>query len=480
MENDDIKRKMNTVEDDESMVDPYSSKERDRLLREGYTGSFDRPTANKTPDDKDLPWYKRKFVRKLRYALIALLIALTLWGYVLMSENPVRIKKVEDVRLSFAGGNEADLASRKLIISGDIDQILHNVTVNVRTTLNDLPRFNSSVGDIVTATINLSDIREPGTYVRRIYAATTIGTVESVEPATITITVESLVERQVPVNCVLVNELPEGYWHDDPTILDRSIKISGPESIVSNIVKANCIIDLTDRTTSLNETVDAVFLDKNDNVIDADELIDSAYSAGIKLTILPYVDIPLADYITSIGELNEDFEISSTSINPGYLSIAAPQATLDYVLSSVSFEPINYSDFTAPGTYTQKVSLMGLPSDVILLNDNNFLITIEVVDRIISKRFTKALTDDEIIGMNTANFNYQFPSRNVVVEMTGPVRLIKNITENSFTLNLDLTNSGLGVHNLTPVLRVNGDPAWVDDGSVEISISSIVCAITNK
>ena len=209
--------------------------ERTPGIVDGTTGSFHRVGTQDLSEDtpEKTPWYKKPFIRKIGYALIALFIALTLWGYVLMSENPVRIKRVNNVSLSFESGSEADLKSRGLIISGDIGSILPEIAVNVRTTLNDLPRFNASMDDIVTATISLNDIREPGTYVRKIVATSSIGTVESVEPSTVTITVEDLVSRMIPVKCSFTNSLPDGYWRDEPELATSSITISGAESAIS-------------------------------------------------------------------------------------------------------------------------------------------------------------------------------------------------------------------------------------------------------
>ena len=117
--------------------------------------AMDSQNAAADSESPQPPWYKRVFLRKLGYALIALIIALTIWGYVLMSENPQRTKRVENVRLSIDGGSEASFRMRNLIISEDMTSHLPSVTVNVRTTLNELPRFDSALGEVVTASINL-------------------------------------------------------------------------------------------------------------------------------------------------------------------------------------------------------------------------------------------------------------------------------------------------------------------------------------
>lgn len=452
--------------------------ERDRKFSNTMTSTISTVSyQNTTVDDKDLPWYKRKLARKLRYAFIALLVAVTLWGYVLMSENPVRIKRVENVSVSFAGGNEADLKARGLIISGDIDSVLTNVDVNVRTTLNDLPRFKNSVGDIVTATVNLGDIREPGTYTRRIAATSTIGAVESVEPSEITITVENYVKRQVPVTCSFEGELPDGYWHGEPMIDTSIIEVLGPESTLKLVSRAICVLDLSGRTSSVFDSFPIDLLDQDGNVIDSSFVKDTVLATVVRMNVLPYIDIPLDQYINTIGELNEDYEISSISINPAYLSVAASESTLYSLPSTISIEPINVSDFVDTGSYIQRVSLLGLPSDVTLLSENNFVITIEVTDKTITTSLTCAVDDANIIGRD-AQYNYQFTSRNCIVEFTGPSRFIRNLTAEDVILEIDVSGLTRGYNELTPTVRIAGDPAWVTDGSVQISSGKIICVLT--
>lgn len=451
----------------------------------GETGTFSRAdvSISAAQNSGPLPWYKRTFFRKLRYALIALLIALTLWGYVLMTENPARIKRVEGVRLSFVGGSEADLKARGLIISGDIESILSDVTVNVRTTLTDLPRFNSAVNDIVTATISISDIREPGTYTRRIMATSTIGTPESVEPSTITITVENLVKRQIPVTCTFVNELPEGYWHDEPRLMVSStstdmLDIQGPESVISSITSATCVIDLSGRTKSIYESFPLQLLDADDQVVDASALVDVLPVASVRMTILPYLELPLGDYVKTVGELSEYFDINSITISPSILTLAAPESTLDELAEKIYIEPINAGSFTEPGTYTFKVSVLGLPSDVTLLTDNNFIITVDVTDKVLTRSFNMQLTEANFVGEDASRFSYQYNTRSCYVQLVGPARFISDVTEDDLHLVVDVSGLEAGAHELTPELSVSDEPIWLSDGTVRINITKVIAFVT--
>ncbi len=461
--------------------------ERFRYAADGSTGSIERvdsriDTGENAENEKKLPWYKRTVFRKIGYAIIALLIAITLWGYVLTTQNPVRIKRVENVKVRFAGGNEADLKARNLVITGDLDSILSDVAVNVRTRLNDLPRFDNSVGDVVTATVNIGDIRAPGTYSRRIVASSTIGTPESVEPASITFTVENLVKRQIPVTCTLINELPEGYWHNEPRITPSAIiEITGAESIVSRVTSASCKIDLADLTSSIYQSITVDLLDSSGNIVDPSDVLDTIPAVNVKMDVMPYIDLELDQFINLVGELNSDLEIGSVTINPDYLSIAAPQlSTLNAIQTSAFLEQINVEDFTEPGTYTKKVSLMNLPSSVTLISDNNFIITIVVNDRIMTSRYNTTILNENITGQDNERYRYSFNSRSCYVEFTGPAKYLSDFGKEYFYLVLDVGRFSAGTYEVVPKLVVIGDPDWAKDGSVEIYVKPITVIIVDN
>lgn len=456
-------------------------------FKRGDTAELVRPAAlqgapysKSAETDGDAPkpaWYKRAFFRKLGYALIALLIALTIWGYVLMSENPPRTKRVENVRLSIDGGSEASFRMRNLIISEDMTSYLPSVTVNVSTNLNELPRFDSALGEVVTASINLNDIRVPGVYERSITAVSSIGTPISVEPPTVTITVEKLVTRKIPVSYAFANSLPDGYWHSEPQLDPSSIDLTGTESKMNSIVKANCIIDLRNRTESINESFELLLLDENQNVLDKTGIEGTVPAVTVRMNILPLMEIPVEEYLTQEGDVNENFEITSMTISPPTLSVAAKQEILDSLESSIYLEPIKVTNYY-PGTFTQRIKLTGLPNGVTLLSENLFYVTIEVSDKTAERTIGIPFSDVVVEGENTELYEYTYGVMTFNVRLVGPARIVNSLNKDDIVLRLNMEGKTWGTHEIVPVFSVANDPSWVHDGSVEITVPRSFCTIT--
>lgn len=434
---------------------------------------------NESDEKPKKRWYQNTVLRKIGYALIALIIAVTVWGYVLMSENPVRIKRIEKVRLSIDGGSEASFRLRNLIVTDDLTKLLPTVAVNVQTRLDQLPRFDSAIGDVVTATINLNDIRSPGVYERQITATSTIGTPVSIEPSTVTITVENYVTRDIPITFSFEDSLPDGYWHGEPEFrADDTITLAGAESKISRIVKANCVINLSGLTNSINESFEPVLLDENQNELDRTGIVGIVPSVIVRMKVLPYEDIPLEDFISYAGEINENYEITSVAVSPQMLTVAAPRETLDAIGDTIYIEPINVSNLY-PGTHQQRVSFLGITSDMKLLSNNSFIVNISVADKQIQRTVNIPLDEVAIDGENAELFNYQYGTRSFGVQLVGPARIVNALKQSDISLHLDVGGLMRGTHEITPSFSVAGEPSWLYDGSVAITVQRSFCTVTS-
>ena len=148
---------------------------------------------------------KTGIVKKVIYAVVSLFLAMLLWGYVLMDQNPDREKTVTNITPTFESGAVADLDTRKLTIYGNISEILQKVNVTVSAPLTDVMRIDENN---IAATVSLTDVHEAGTYELEVKATSNIGRVTSVEPSKITVTVDDVIIRNVPVKWDIVGTMP--------------------------------------------------------------------------------------------------------------------------------------------------------------------------------------------------------------------------------------------------------------------------------
>lgn len=447
-----------------------SSKDNDRFINhtDGHAPAAPVGNSEKT-DETPVRWYKRSFIRKLGYMLVSALIAMTLWGYVLMSENPAREKRIENVPVSFSG------LDSNLAVCGNLDELIPKVTVTVQTTLNDLPRFNqeSVAGNIVRASVSAQEINSAGERTLYITATTSIGTIISVTPSAVTLKFDNVVERSIPISHSFIGELPEGYWHSDPQLDSSNVRIKGAESEINSIVKASFEIDLTGRTKSINDSFTLNLYDKEDNIIDSSSVvIGTLPSATVTMDILPYLEIPIQPNIIGQDRLKDIFEISSINISPNALSIAAESDVLATVNELISIEPIDISNISDEGLVTATISVSGLPEGIRLLSENQFTVTIEISER--NEEISFESMPILIINQDPAMY-YSYDTTVCNISFKGKASLIRSLYSWQIKLTLNMSGYDEGNYTLVPELELqNGDRLL----ELDYNITPVICTIS--
>ncbi|HMM32205.1 MAG TPA: hypothetical protein PKB13_10560, partial [Clostridia bacterium] len=96
-----------------------------------------------------LKFLKNLFTKNILIKFLSLLFAMLVWGYVMMDQNPMRIKTVENVAVNFDA--EGDLIARKLVVRSDRNQALKSITVKVNT---ELTKYADLDASDITASIS--------------------------------------------------------------------------------------------------------------------------------------------------------------------------------------------------------------------------------------------------------------------------------------------------------------------------------------
>ena len=220
--------------------------------------------------------------------ILAFVFALLLWGYVLTQINPTRVKAVQDVRVSFEG--ESALQERGLVVRGNRDEILENVVVRVKT---ELTSYADLTANDVNASINLNTVSKTGSVTLPIRAYTSVGSADSVQPSTVTLEIDNLAVKNVPVEVNYEGSVPSGYWSGEPQLSRTEVEIKGAATDVNRIAKAVCTVSLAGRTQTFNEAVNLTLLDQNGEELSSDLFIGETPSITIKVRVLAEKTVPI-------------------------------------------------------------------------------------------------------------------------------------------------------------------------------------------
>ncbi|NLI54539.1 MAG: hypothetical protein GX417_09485 [Clostridiales bacterium] len=407
---------------------------------------------------KLLAGLKSFFTKNTALKVIALVFALLLWGYVLTDQKPVRTKIVPEVATSFDG--EAELNAQGFCIRGDRSEILQNVTATVRT---QITNYAYVTANSVTASISLRNISEARVYDLPIQATvnSSLGVVQSVSPGTVQVEIDTLVTKTIPITTSFNGELPDGYWADMEALSTTSrLDITGPKTDISNVTHGECVVDLTDKTSTIYSTFDVTFYDKNNNVVSSEIIIGTLPTSTVRLPIYPMKSVPVDVESSLVGadNLAANHEIVKAVATPSTIRLVGDQAVLDKI-DSVQLEPIAINGLDATMTVSGELLV---PDGVRLLDSTTVSILLEIREMVISQTFEQL--EIQVHGIQSkANVTLDIPAADLTVE--GRYSLVSILSRSDVQLFVDVTGLTPGVYQL-PV------SVWVRDEAATIELTT--------
>ena len=268
---------------------------------------------------------KNKFVM----VILSAVVAFALWVYVVTVISPEYETTIYDIPVKLEGEDLLEYKKIPLVLmTEDLPKVNLKLYGN-RSDLNKLDNTN------IILKVDVSNVAEPGEH----SLAFTISypgdineseiQVQSRDPGRITIAVEKLIRKEVPVEVIYSGTLAEGYIVDksDVTLDYEKVSISGPESAVDKIAKAIIKVDLEGRTESFSESYRYTLCDEEDNAVDAGRVVTNAAEIRHTMIIRKVKEIPLKVNLISGGGVTA--ETVEVLIEPATIRIAGSEATLE-------------------------------------------------------------------------------------------------------------------------------------------------------
>lgn len=393
---------------------------------------------------KALQFCWRLLKNNISLKILALLFAVVLWSYVLAATNPARERVIYDVTVRPQGVE--DLKAKDLAISGNLSDILKSVDIRVKVNQDDLKFLNDQN---IQAYVDLSTINGTGEYSLKINAKPTYGQVLEVSPAEITLNVDSLVTKQVPVTVKTVGDAASGYYAGTPLISPDYVNITGARSDVERVTSALCNIDLTGLTQGYNKSMDVTLLDSAGNAVPAQLFTGNLPSVMVSLNVLPEKTVPVNVNGSIIGQdsLSPGFEITGITCDPQTVTIIGEKAVLDTV-SSISLVPYTISGMSADAVVPLEFSP---PAGVTVINTEKAEVTIVIREITAQKKYTgiavkqKNLSPGLVATLDTGT---------VDVTVIAGVSRISRLFKPEIVPYVDLDGLGPGQYSLSVMFEV--------------------------
>jgi len=274
--------------------------------------------------------------KKLLSFLLALLVSVGIWVYVVTVENPEGEDTIYNVPVIFSGDD---------VLREDYDLVIteDNVSVNgVSLTFSgkrtDLKKLSEMKNEMYV-TIDVVRIRNVGEY-RYSYtlsdvtlpASVSSGSVQLSDrsPSSVSLSVGRLKKKTVPVAVVTDVSLAEGFMQQ-PTLQNYDeIVIEGPENLIEQITSAQVRLERENVEKTITATLPFALMTQEGTVIVDDSITCNVDEIEVTLPVLMTKDVVLeVGFVDGGGATSEDV---NHSIDPVKVTLSGDSS----VLSSVS------------------------------------------------------------------------------------------------------------------------------------------------
>lgn len=398
--------------------------------------------------------------------LLAVFFAILLWAFVISQDSATRSVTVSGLTVEVLGASQ--LAGENLAIKQDVFELVEReVSVRlegVKTTVAELDRSKvRAVVDLTQIYATGKDVTVPVT----ILGADGLSVTRITPYQSISVDVEQLHTREVPVIVEFTGDLPEGYMRpgeDNFAVSPGTITVSGTSSDVNRISAAYLSVDLSEITTSVNARYDYTLCDEHYNPVQASSLDTSSSSVILSFPVYKTKTVPVQYEGTVVGDVAPGFELVGVSVTPNMITIAGLEGDIENVdrvfTRSISIDGAQKS-FTKDVSFIRQTGILWYSTD-----------SVEASVEIKEKNSTIIISSlplhvvNELEGTETT-----LTVTEVTCAATGPISYMTTLMRDDVYAYVDLLSAALGSNSVNVRFKV------LDPGAPAITFSDVTVTV---
>ncbi len=272
--------------------------------------------------------------------------------------------------------------------------------------------------------------------------------VTKVSPEALTLVVEPLQEKEVPVRLRIQGTPAMGFKIDGMEVTPETVRVRGPASLVDEVTEAVVNVSIQNQQTSLQSNYQVVAVDAEEHPVQEIEVVPKTVTVHIAISQLGYIrDMPV-----TVGPLEGQpapgYRIANLEFEPPVVKVfGRPE-----VVQSVAFlqtEPINLEGITQ--SLTTQVRLQ-MPEGLSVVQPTRPVVTVTLTVEVIRSGLTLEVTPT-VHGLSNGLRAIIGPE-SVVVILSGPLVVMEDLKPSDVSVTLDVTGLPPGDYVLTPQVTV--------------------------
>ena len=367
--------------------------------------------------------------------ITVLIIAIFIWSFVMDDVNPEISRTYRNVSVNYSNTSALD---RQGLVVMDPESVAVDVKVTGKKSDFGSDKFSASN---ILARVDLSGYSEG-----QVKIPITVSLVDqpsgisvsSVEPRESLFTFDKLITKEMPLTIRTTGTLPENYVLGELVSSSRFVSLSGPRTWVNEVDKVVSEVNVNNRISTDRESFTTLLIDEDGNEVRG----ISKEPNVVEITVPVYRTVTLPIELQTINELPENYSIVDISITPSNIAVRGSEDIKN--LTKIDTEIIDIN--TLIGNAALEVEL-DLPQGVSLLNPNQKVTIIYDVEETITKEFTLAISDLDVLNLDEdLEIDEEDLDREITITLAGYKSVLDQLESEDLRLSIDLSDLMEGRH----------------------------------
>lgn len=283
-----------------------------------------------------------KFFKKenIGARILSVIAACCLWIYVMTDQNPI-IERNYEVRL-----HQTNLPASMVVFNAP-----ERVTVRVRAARGIL---SDDAENQITASINLKNTTE-GQQNIPVKVVFTKGEVVSVTPGEVSVYVDTVSEKKVPVTTRVIGQVSDDLTVGSSVITPSEVTVKGATHRLDKISKVVAPIDITNHSDSFSAESELVAVSDDGYDIPNMTITPERVMVQAKM-VRQMLTVELPVKVEMSGNLPEGIKVTQTTVTPAKVRITAPPSVLKD-LHEIKTRPVDVSTLTGSQSVAAELDL---------------------------------------------------------------------------------------------------------------------------
>ena len=372
--------------------------------------------------------------------ILALIVAIALWAYVLGEINPTSSTVVRNVPINYL--NEETLAEEGLTVLSTSAETV-NVTISGQRTA--ITRADS---DDFTVTVDLEGMRIGENSARINVIGPRNVEIERVNIEKLTVMIDEQVSLEKSVETQFLGQIADNQEASVIEAEKNRVNVSGPKTLVNSVTRLLASISVSDLSGEpKNLNIELVPVDEN-NVRVEGVTIEGGNTMDVTAVLFNKKTVPLEVPLENQDSHEMDVEVEA----PVTVVVKGSEEALAEI-SSISCQSIDLSAITESTTITLTPVL---PEGVQLAAENPTL-TADITVREMATRTFTFDSSDILFSVEAEGLGYSIADAQFEVTLTGRESVLAELRQEDIVLSVNTEGLTAGTHNLEISVRCEAE-----------------------